>query len=114
MEFTTCSCPHPQCTHDGKRGFDAHLVRCGADRGIPQRLCTLWQGTFAVRHGRASFDVRAEKSNYTVVMRAFAEGNSLRGTGQIVEAGTNTACDWWTEPASIVVPCPPVCSTPCI
>src|SRR2546422_5031504 len=29
MEFTTCSCPHPQCTHDGKRGFDAHLVRCG-------------------------------------------------------------------------------------
>jgi len=28
MEFTTWYCPHPQCTHDGQRGFDAHLVRC--------------------------------------------------------------------------------------
>ena len=28
-----------------------------ADRGMPQRLCPLWKGTFAVRHGRASFDV---------------------------------------------------------
>ena len=31
MEFTTCYCPHPQCTHYGQRGFGTHLVRCGAD-----------------------------------------------------------------------------------
>jgi hypothetical protein len=27
MEFTTCGCPHPQCTPYGKRGFNAPLVR---------------------------------------------------------------------------------------
>jgi hypothetical protein len=46
MEFTTCYCPYPLCTHYGKRGFNAHLVRCGADRGIPRLLCTQCQGTF--------------------------------------------------------------------
>jgi len=70
MEFTTCYCPHPQCTHYGQRGFDAHLVRCGADRGIPRLLCTMCQGTFSVRHGTAYFGVRAEEPNYTVAMRA--------------------------------------------
>src|ERR1041384_770480 len=53
MEFTTCYCPYPQCTHYGKRGFNAHLVRCGADRGIPRLLCTKCQGTFSVRQGTA-------------------------------------------------------------
>src|SRR6266571_9319118 len=43
------------------------------------------KGTFSARYGRASFEVRAEKSNYTIARRPFAEGNSLRGTGQNVE-----------------------------
>jgi len=60
MEFTTCYCPHPQCTHYGQRGFGTHLVRCGADRGIPRLLCTMCQGTFSVRQGTAYFGVRAE------------------------------------------------------
>ena len=94
MEFTTCYCPHPQCTHYGKRGFDAHLVRCGADRGIPRLLCTMCQGTFSVRQGTAYFGVRAEEPNYTLAMRALAEGNSLRGTGRIVEVDKDTVCDW--------------------
>jgi hypothetical protein len=62
MEFITCYCPHPQCTHYGKRGFDAHLVRCGADRGIPRLLCTMCQGTFSVRQGTAYFGVHVEAS----------------------------------------------------
>src|SRR5713101_6412753 len=94
MECTTCYCPHPQCTHDGKRGFDAHLVRCGADRGIPRLLCTMCQGTFSVRQGTAYFGVRAEEPNYTIAMRALAEGNSLRGTGRIVDIDKDTVCDW--------------------
>ena len=87
MDLTTCYCLHPQCTHYGKRGFDAHLVRCGADRGIPRLLCTMCQGT-------AYFGVRAEEPNYTIAMRALAEGNSLRGTGRIVEVDKDTVCDW--------------------
>jgi hypothetical protein len=84
MEFTTCYCPHPQCTHYGQRGFGTHLVHCGADRGIPRLLCTMCRGTFSVRQGTAYFGVRAEEPNDTIAMRALAEGNSLRGTGRIV------------------------------
>ncbi len=29
MACTTCSCPYPQGTPYGKRGFYAHLARCG-------------------------------------------------------------------------------------
>ena len=54
MEFTTCYCPHPQCTHYGKRGFNAHLIRCGADRGIPQLLCTMCQGRASAGPSAAS------------------------------------------------------------
>jgi len=38
--------------------------------------------------------VHAEESNYTIAMRALAEGNSLRGTGRIVEVDKDTVCDW--------------------
>jgi transposase-like protein len=81
MEFTTSYCPTPQCTHYGQRGFGAHLVRRGADRGIPRLLCTRCESTFSVRQGTAYFGVRAEEPNDTIAMRALAEGHSLRGTG---------------------------------
>jgi len=55
------------------------------EHGIPQRVSPRGKGTFSARYGRASFEVRAEKSNYTIARRPFAEGNSLRGTGQNVE-----------------------------
>jgi len=38
--------------------------------------------------------VHAEEPNYTIAMRALAEGNSLRGTGCIVEVDKDTVCDW--------------------
>jgi transposase-like protein len=94
MDFTTCYCPYPQCMHYGQRGFGAHLVHCGADRGIPRLLCTMCQGTFSVRQGTAYFKVRGEEPNDTIAMRALAEGNSLRGTGRIVDVDKDTVCDW--------------------
>src|SRR5437870_12635650 len=66
MEFTTCYCPHPQCSHYGKRGFGTHLVCRGADRGIPRLLCTMCQGTFSARQGTAYCGVRAEEANYLI------------------------------------------------
>ncbi len=71
--------------YGGKCSFDAHLAHCGVEHGIPQRVSPRGKGTFSARYGRASFEVRAEKSNYTIARRPFAEGNSLRGTGQNVE-----------------------------
>jgi transposase-like protein len=94
MESTTCYCPHPQCTHYGQRGFGTHRVHCGADRGLPRLLCTLCKGTFSVRQGIAYFGVHAEEPNSTIAMRALAEGNSLRGTGRIVDVDKDTVCDW--------------------
>src|SRR5262245_13616259 len=37
----------------GQRGFGAHLVHRGADRGIPRLLCTRCEGTFSARQGTA-------------------------------------------------------------
>jgi IS1 family transposase/transposase-like protein len=93
MEFTTCYCLNPQCTHYGKRG-GTHLVRRGADRGIPRLLCTKCKGTFSARQGTAYFGVRTDELHYTIAMWALAEGNSLRGTGRIVEVDKDTVCDW--------------------
>ncbi len=94
MEFATCYCPNPQCTQYGKRGFNAPLVRRGADRGISRLLCTACKRTFSARQGTAYFGVRVEEPNYTIAMRALAEGNSLRGTSRIVEVEKDTSCDW--------------------
>jgi len=94
MEFTTSYCPNLQCTHYGQRGFGTHLVHRGADRGIPRLLCTRCDGTFSARQGTAYFGVRTEEPHYTIAMRALAEGNSLRGTGRIVEIAKDTVCDW--------------------
>ena len=94
MECTTCYCPNPQCTHYGKRGFGAHLVRRGADHGIPRLLCTRCESTFSARRGTADFGVRAEEPNDTIAMRALAEGHALRSTGRIIEVDKDTVCDW--------------------
>jgi transposase-like protein len=94
MEFTTSYCPHLPCTHYGQRGFGTPLVHHGADRGIPRLLCPRCAGTFLARQGTAYFGGRAEEPHDTIAMRALAEGNSLRGTGRIVESDKDTVCDW--------------------
>jgi transposase-like protein len=94
MEFSTCYCPNQSCSHYGIRGFGMHLVRRGYDRGIPRVLCIMCQNTFSVRHGTAYYGIRAEERIYEIALRALAEGNSLRGTGRIVEVDKDTVCDW--------------------
>ena len=59
MEFTTCYCPNPQCTYYGTRRIGAHLVRRGADRGIPRLLCTGCKGRVLHSGGNGgSSDIR--------------------------------------------------------
>ena len=94
MEFATCYCPNPQCSHYSRYGFGSHLVRRGVDRGIPRLLCTMCKRTFSARQGTAYFGGHAEEPNYTIALRALAEGNSLPGTGRIVGVDKDTVCDW--------------------
>ena len=75
MEFATCYCPNPQCAHHGKRGFGTHLVRRGADRGVPRLLCTMCKGTFSARQGTAYFGVRAEEPK--AILCAEPAGSSM-------------------------------------
>jgi hypothetical protein len=39
--------------YGSKRSFGAHLADGGVQRGIPQRVSTMWKGTFSARYGRA-------------------------------------------------------------
>src|SRR5438128_8526762 len=52
------------------------------------------QGTYTARQGTAYCGVRAEEANDLIAMRALAEGNSLRGTGRIVDVDKDTICGW--------------------
>lgn len=94
MELSTCYCPNPDCSHYGARGWGQHLIRNGSARGVPRLKCTMCKRTFSIRHGTTYFGLRAGAGNYTIAMRALAEGNSLRGTGRIVDVDKDTVCDW--------------------
>jgi IS1 family transposase len=61
---------------------------------MPRLLCTMGQGTFAVRQGTASCGIRVEAPHSTIAMRARAEGKARRGTGRIVDVDKATVCDW--------------------
>jgi IS1 family transposase len=50
--------------------------------------------SFSVRHGTAYFELSAEERIFTMAMRALAEGNSLRGTGRIVDVDKDTVAAW--------------------
>src|SRR5688572_11399061 len=104
MEFATCYCPTPPCSHHGKRGFGTPLVRRGADRGVPRLLCTTGKGTFSACQGTAYCGVRAEEPQYTIAMRALAEGNALRGTGRIVDVDKDTVCAWLDQAGWTALP----------
>src|SRR5262249_40648512 len=73
---------------DGQRGFGAHLVRCGTDRGIPRLLCTRGEGTFSTR-----------------------QGGVLAASARSIRIPSVTG---WIEPGGLVRPRRPICSIPCI
>ena len=66
--------------YGGKRSFDAHPADCGVQWGFG-----------GLDREERELRGRGAKSNYTVASRAFAEGNSLRRTGQNVEVDLDRA-----------------------
>ena len=48
----------------------------------------------SARYGTAYYGIRTEERIYEIAIRALGEGNSLRGTGRIVEVDKDTVCDW--------------------
>ena len=47
-----------------------------------------------MRYGTAYLGLEADPAIFETVVRALAEGNSLRATARIVQIDKDTACDW--------------------
>ena len=47
-----------------------------------------------LRHGTAYADLRGDPAVFELVVRALAEGNSLRATARILHIDKDTACAW--------------------
>jgi hypothetical protein len=109
MDFTTCYCPHPQ--HALRQtGFDAHLVRCGVDRGIPRLLCTMCQGYV---FGPLGHDVlRCARGGAKLQHRDAGVGRRefSAGYGGIVDKIPSVT--GWIVLGGIVGLSLPICSTP--
>lgn len=94
MDYKTLYCPNLMCEKYGKRGFGTNLTFRGYDREIRRIRCTMCTKTFSSRYGTAYFTLESNEEIFTIAMRALAEGNSLRGTGRIVNVDKDTVTKW--------------------
>ena len=103
MEFTTCYCPHPQCTHYGHEALA--LIWSVVEPIAAFLACCAPCVRARFRRARARRTSGcARRNRIHIAMRALAEGNSLRGTGRIVGVDQDTSVTGWIEPDGIVGP----------
>ena len=94
MDYSTCYCPNEHCLFYGIPFDDSGLVWNGSSRGYRQLLCRHCRTAVSLRRGTAYARVEVDARIFTIVMRALAEGNSLRGTGRIIGVDKDTVCAW--------------------
>lgn len=94
MEWEGLYCPNRACPDYGVPFRQGHLVKNGTTRGQPQALCRRCGRSVALSYGTAYFGLDAAPAQFETAVRALAEGNSLRGTGRIVQVDKDTACAW--------------------
>ena len=94
MDWETLSCPNKQCCYYGIPFRQGHMVKNGTSYGHPQALCKACGGSVALTYGTAYYGLEAEAMIFETVVRALAEGNSIRATGRIVQVDKDTVCDW--------------------
>ena len=59
MECTTCSCPHPQCTHDGKPNAASTHLWSGVEP-----IAAFLNGCVPCGKARLRFDMEGHRSTY--------------------------------------------------
>ncbi len=91
MDAKTCYCPNRACRSYGIQGQDSHIVHRGFDNSIQRLQCAMCKTTFSIRQGTAYLGIRSDEAVFTIATRALAEGNSIRGTGRIVD-GQGPGC----------------------
>ncbi len=94
MEWDGLYCPNRACPDYGVPFRQGHLVKNGTTRGQRQALCRSCGRSIALSYGTAYFGLDAAPAQFETAVRALAEGNSLRGTGRIVQVDKDTACAW--------------------
>lgn len=97
MDYTTLYCPNRECAKYGMRGLGDHLTFRGYDQGVRRIKCKMCNKTFSARTGTAYGAIESDEQNFTIAMRALAEGNSLRGRGRIVNVDQDTVSHWLTK-----------------
>lgn len=99
MEAKTCYCPNRACLKYRIQGQGSHIVHKGFDNGIQRLQCAMCKATFSIRRGTAYLSVRSDEAIFTIAMRALAEGNSIRGTGRIVDVDKDLIAAWLDQAA---------------
>jgi IS1 family transposase/transposase-like protein len=97
MDYATLYCPNRECTKYGKRGLGDHLTFRGYDQGVRRIKCKMCNKTFSARMGTAYASLESDERIITIAMCALAEGNSLRGTGRIVNVDKDTVSHWLSK-----------------
>jgi len=97
MDYATLYCPNVRCKKYGIRGLGQHLTFRGYDKGVRRIKCIVCNKTFSSRSGTAYADLQSDEQIFTIAMRALAEGNSLRGTGRIVNVDKDTVTHWLSK-----------------
>lgn len=99
MDIKTCYCPNADCKKHRIQGSGSQIVRRGFDHGIQRLQCSMCKTTFSIRQGTAYKGLRSDEGIFVIAMRALAEGNSIRGTGRIVDVDKDLVAAWLDQAA---------------
>ena len=98
MDMRTCQCRNKRCNLCGKMGAESKLRQWGSDGGgEPRFRCDGCGKIHDVRDGTAYAGIRTELKTYEMGAKLLAEGNSIRGTGRILEMDKDTIDQWVVE-----------------
>ena len=94
MDYESLYCPNRRCRYYGIPFNQGIMVKNGSSHSQKQVLCKACGSNVCLRYGTAYLGLKADSAIFETVVRALAEGDSLRATARIVQIDKDTACDW--------------------
>ncbi len=99
MDWDTLYCPNKGCKYYGIRFEPGKIVKNGFNHGQPQALCKGCGSSVVLSYATAYYGLESEPVIFETVVRALAEGNSIRATGRILQIDKDTVCEWLNRAA---------------
>ncbi len=94
MNWESLYCPNRHCFYYGIPFYEGLMVKNGSSHGQKRARCKACGTNVYLRYGTAYFNLESDPMIFEMVIRALAEGNSLRATGRIFQVDKDTVCDW--------------------